>query len=196
MDSKFVFPPKYNNPQTWYWFQTGFTPEELQKIKEITDKIDFINASTFANEEENTIRRSKVKWIPQDADTAWLYQKMMEMITEANDTQWNFDISYANELIQYTEYWHDEKGHYGWHQDIGPDEGSLRKISVTIQLSEADEYQGGDLQISMGEGADHTCPRGAGVAVIFPSYMMHRVTEVTSGVRKSLVLWVGGSHYR
>jgi PKHD-type hydroxylase len=38
--------------------------------------------------------------------------------------------------------------------------------------------------------------RGAGVVFIFPSYMMHRVTKVTKGTRRSFVLWVGGDHYR
>ncbi len=35
-----------------------------------------------------------------------------------------------------------------------------------------------------------------GNVVIFPSYMMHRVTPVTQGVRRSFVLWLGGDHYR
>ena len=39
-------------------------------------------------------------------------------------------------------------------------------------------------------------PKGKGTVVIFPSYMMHRVSEVTKGTRESLVLWVGGDHYR
>ena len=43
---------------------------------------------------------------------------------------------------------------------------------------------------------NEVCPRGKGVGVLFPSYMMHRVSPVTRGVRKSLVLWVGGSHFR
>jgi PKHD-type hydroxylase len=194
--SSFIFDPKRNNPQGWYWFQTGFTSEELDKIKQLTDSLDFIKATTFGNEEENTVRRSRVKWIPQNDDTWWLYEKMMQLAIEANDSQWNFDLSHAHELIQYTEYWADEKGHYGWHQDIGPGNGSLRKISITIQLSDSEDYKGGDLEIMLGEGSVNTCPRGAGVAVLFPSYMLHRVTQVQAGLRKSLVLWVGGSHYK
>jgi PKHD-type hydroxylase len=41
-----------------------------------------------------------------------------------------------------------------------------------------------------------TCARQKGSALLFPSYMLHRVTPVTSGTRKSLVLWVGGNPYR
>ena len=69
-------------------------------------------------------------------------------------------------------------------------------------LSEDDEYAGGDLEITGGGNGhgvfetSHICPRGKGITVVFPSYMMHRVSKVTKGTRRSLVLWVGGSHYR
>jgi len=127
----------------------------------------------------------------------------MKLSIEANDELWRFDLRTALESIQYTEYYASENGHYDWHQDIG--HGALpskRKVSITIQLSESDEYDGGELLICTGSNGsgqldnNKICPRGKGVAVLFPSYMMHRVTPVTRGVRKSLVLWVGGSHYR
>jgi PKHD-type hydroxylase len=128
---------------------------------------------------------------------------MMALSIEANDALWHFDLRSALECIQYTEYYASENGHYDWHQDIGPGElPSRRKVSITIQLSESDEYEGGELLICKGSNgngqldANSKCQRGKGVSVLFPSYMMHRVTPVTKGTRKSLVLWVGGSHYR
>jgi PKHD-type hydroxylase len=39
-------------------------------------------------------------------------------------------------------------------------------------------------------------PKEKGAVVMFPSYLMHRITPVTKGVRKSLVLWVGGNTFR
>ena len=87
-----------------------------------------------------------------------------------------------------------------WHADIGPDILSTRKISITVQLSEADEYEGGDLQLFRGgdyeKGEFDVAYRGAGSVFIFPSYILHRVTPVTKGTRKSFVLWLGGGHYR
>ena len=151
----------------------------------------------------NGARSSMVKWIPQSDDWNWLYVRMMELAKEANDETWNFDLISADENIQYTEYYANENGHYDWHQDVGPgDLASKRKVSITLQLSEDDEYVGGDLEITGGGSGNgvfetsHVCPRGKGITVIFPSYMMHRVTPVTKGTRRSLVLWVGGSHYR
>ena len=41
-----------------------------------------------------------------------------------------------------------------------------------------------------------TAPSKKGAAIIFPSFYLHRVTPVTSGIRKSFVLWVGGEPYR
>jgi len=102
----------------------------------------------------------------------------------------------APEFIQYTEYYASEGGHYDWHQDIGPGMGSLRKVSITVQLSDTNEYEGGDLEIWQGGQSILQAPRGAGNVVIFPSYMMHRVKRVEKGTRRSFVLWVGGQHYK
>ncbi len=117
---------------------------------------------------------------------------------EANAAIWHFDLHNLTDHIQYTEYYAEKGGHYNWHQDMGPGEMSKRKISVTVQLSDPSEYEGGDLEYFKGgnpEEADKA-PRGKGVVFIFPSYMMHRVTKVTKGTRRSFVLWVGGEHYK
>jgi PKHD-type hydroxylase len=79
--------------------------------------------------------------------------------------------------------------------DIGPGNINHRKISITIQLSDPDEYVGGDLELWTGQGQVNA-PRSQGCAVLFPSFMLHRVTPVESGTRKSLVLWVGGGAYK
>ena len=120
----------------------------------------------------------------------------MNYAVEANRELWDFDLISAIELIQYTEYYASEGGHYDWHQDIGPGIPSQRKVSITVQLSEDNEYEGGDLEIWQGGKVVQSCQRGAGVVVVFPSYMMHRVTKVTKGTRRSFVLWLGGGHYK
>ena len=203
------FKQQENDPQQWYWFKSALTKEEVNKIIMLASELPIERATTIGSNGEvveendpNGIRSSMVKWIPQNRDWSWLYQRLMDMAAEANDALWKFDLVSAPENIQYTEYYAHENGHYDWHQDIGPgDLGSKRKVSITIQLSESDEYEGGELQITSGGDTSNdwgaqTCPRGGGVAVLFPSYMMHRVSPVTKGTRRSLVLWVGGSHYR
>lgn len=204
------FEQKTNDPQQWYWFQNGLSQEEVQKIINLASELPIERATTIGNDgkqveasDPNGIRSSMVKWIPQNDQWDWLYQRMIDWAKEANDALWDFDLISAPENIQYTEYYATENGHYDWHQDIGPGElPSKRKVSITVQLSDGDEYDGGDLQITGGgDGAgdlvaSSTCPRGRGVAVLFPSYMMHRVSPVSRGTRRSLVLWVGGAHYK
>ena len=83
----------------------------------------------------------------------------------------------------------------GWHIDIGPGSINHRKISCTIQLSDPDEYEGGDLEIWTG-GDFKTIERKQGCAILFPSFLMHRVTPITKGTRRSIVLWMGGDSYK
>ena len=116
------------------------------------------------------------------------------MVVEANKTMWNFNLYSVIDSIQYTVY-SEGGGHYDWHMDIGPGSISHRKVSVTIQLSDPSEYEGGDLELWYGGGVIQI-PKNKGLTVIFPSFSMHRVTPITKGTRKSLVLWLGGEHYK
>ena len=207
---RYSFDQPTNDPQQYYWFKQALTPEEVKKVIMMASELPIERATTIGTDgvaregnDPNGIRSSMVKWIPQDENWDWLYHRLLEMAVEANNEIWNFDLISAPENIQYTEYYASENGHYDWHQDIGPGNlPSRRKVSITIQLSDSEEYKGGDLQLCFGgDGQGNlvdsvSCPRGAGVGVLFPSYMLHRVSEVEAGVRKSLVLWVGGSHYR
>ena len=161
------FRPTITNSQNYYWYKHGFSKEELEKVYKGVAQLPFNNATVFGNENPEIIKKirsSSVKWIPRNDEWMWLYQKLMDMATTANDEVWKFNLISAPELIQYTEYYDSAEGHYDWHQDIGEN-------LVTAE-------------------------RGAGVVFIFPSYMMHRVTKVTKGTRRSFVLWVGGDHYR
>lgn len=191
----YTFEKPHNDPQEYYWFDNAFTKEELDKIHNDVAALPFQDATIFGGSSKE-IRSSSIKWIPQNHNWKWLYDKLMHLATEANDQLWNFELISAPEQIQYTEYYASEDGHYDWHQDIGPGIGSHRKVSITVQLSDSDEYVGGDLEIWKGGMSGAPCPRGKGRVVIFPSYMPHRVTQVTEGTRRSFVLWVGGEHYK
>ena len=196
MKTDYVFPYKHNDPQQWYWFKEGFSRSELHKIYADLQNIPFERATTLGSTDGGEVRRSNIKWLPRDEHWGWVYEKLINMAVEANNSLWHFDLHTAPEQIQYTEYDAAELGHYDWHQDIGHGGASLRKVSITVQLSESNEYDGGDLEIWQGGKVVQSCQRGAGVVVVFPSYMMHRVTKVTKGTRRSFVLWVGGQHYK
>jgi predicted 2-oxoglutarate/Fe(II)-dependent dioxygenase YbiX len=113
-----------------------------------------------------------------------VYDKLVKYINEANQ-HWGFTINSITDSIQYTEYY-ENGGHYDWHMDMGDFPQNTRKISITIQLSNPDDYDGGDLEFWLGKTPEKA-PREQAFAVLFPSYLMHRVTPVTRGMRKSLV---------
>lgn len=195
---QYAFPPKTNDAQQWYWFEEGFSKEELNTIEREVGKLPYERATTYGGDTSDT-RRSEIKWIPQTPEWDWLYAKLMNYAEIANNELWHFDLSTAPEQIQYTEYYGHENGQYDWHQDLGPDNLSVRKISITVQLSESNEYEGGDLCFWLGGSDLNNCevaPRSAGNVVLFPSYLYHSVKPVTQGVRKSFVLWLGGSHFK
>jgi len=193
------FRSSYNEPQVCFSRQNSFTPDELDRIYRNLSKVEYKDAKTLDTIDTDQIRRdirsSRIKWVPQNQEWSWMYEKLMNLIEEANEKHWRFNIVNAPEMIQYTEYIDTDGGHYTWHQDIGSGRPSHRKISVTVQLSDPDEYEGGDLEIWSGGSSIFKAEKQAGLAVIFPSYMMHRVTPVIKGCRRSFVLWVGGSHY-
>lgn len=196
----YSFKRDQNDPQQYYWFESGLTKEELIKFNNLILNLEYQDATIIGDvssgEKSLDVRSSKIKWIPHSDDWNWLYNKFQDMIAEANDELWNFNIYDIVEEIQYTEYHASDRGHYDWHQDIGPGDASLRKISLTVQLTDSNLYEGGDLEIWQGGEVRDKTPRGSGIVIIFPSYMMHRVTPVAKGVRRSLVLWVGGEHYK
>jgi PKHD-type hydroxylase len=183
------------NHMNYYYFQNGFSAEEVQKIIDLGESIPKIKATTVGSDEQivSDYRISDISWIDDNPKSQWIYQKIADMTKEANREMWNFDIWDFYDSLQYTTYYGDG-GHYDWHVDMGPGI-SNRKLSVVVQLSHPDAYEGGDLQFNPG-GNIMQAPRGYGLVTIFPSFMLHRVLPLTGGLRRSLVTWLAGSNFR
>lgn len=182
------------NQTNYYWFENGFTSEEIDKIVKDSKKYSQQKAQIIGTNQKESIRKSNVKWLPYEPEWEWVYDKLMGYINEANNALWGFNLHSAIDYIQYTEY-EGKGGHYDWHLDIGPGSINHRKVSVVIQLSEPNEYVGGDLELQPGNGA-FAVPRKKGAVILFPSFILHRVTPLTSGLRRSLVFWAGGGHFK
>lgn len=197
MSTKYFIESQRNNVNhfNYYYYSNAFTETELERINEIGMSLPQQKAVTGGGEEGtlSDYRVSEISWIGQELKTEWLFQKMANYAMEANREMWNFDIWGYQDGFQYTTYY-GNGGHYDWHADLGPGI-SNRKLSCVLQLSQPDEYEGGDLQMNVG-GQILTVPREKGLLCFFPSFVLHRVTPLTGGIRKSLVTWLCGANLR
>ena len=141
--------------------------------------------------ESRDYRISDIAWIEPDSPAQWLYHRLAVAFAEAN-ARYQFDLIGIAEALQYTCY---GAGHYlGWHVDMADGETAARKLSLTIQLSASEDYDGGDLQFH--GGADMPVAREQGTGVFFPGYLAHQVAPVRRGLRRALVVWGHGPAFR
>ncbi len=175
--------------------QELFTPAELDAIEAYGDGLAPMKAE-IAGRKDNTdhIRITRVAWMARGPDTEWLYARLERAVLDINARYYKYDLYGLVESFQYTVYHGAEGGHYSWHVDTGKTV-EPRKISLTLQLSDPSIYEGGELILQAGEGPSQA-QKARGTLVAFPSYVMHRVTPVTAGIRKSLVIWVAGPAFR
>jgi PKHD-type hydroxylase len=175
---------------TW---NNGFSEEEISKIIEIGDSLEKepskIDDGVLPPKD---IRISDLSWIRPNQDTVWLFDKLSWILRQLNGQFYRFNITGFDEPLQYTTYYgrEEEGGHYTWHCDHGRD--APRKLSIVLQLSDPTEYEGGNLEILSDIGKILTVDKKKGFLAMFPSFRTHRVTPVTSGIRKSLVVWATG----
>ena len=175
--------------------QYRFSPTDCAQTIELSRSFPAESGRVEGALEASQIRSATTHFIPHVKSTVWLYRKLMEAAVEANERYWNFDITGFFQPLQLVSYEGDTQQHYAWHLDIGPGADTGRKISISVQLSDAGDYQGGELEINSGKII--TTPREAGAIVLFPSFVMHRVAPVTAGLRWALVGWVQGQqHFR
>lgn len=131
-------------------------------------------------------RATLIHPIPLTDGSENLYKQIADRVARANQFGYDFDIAGLFGDLQLLEY--GEGAKYDWHIDIGPGHAAHRKLSVIIQLSDPNSYEGGDVIFKASE-REHTLPRDRGTIAIFPSYILHKVTPVTKGTRYSLVTW-------
>ena len=173
-----------------------FTPEQCQLI---------INAGRSEKQEtaqvgggakgtiDTKVRTSHISWIPFKKMPE-MYKTIETLMLKTNNNHFGFDNMQLTEPAQYTEY--PEGGFYDWHIDSdveGKNEPPVRKISMTCLLSHESEFEGGGLEL-MSDGKIARPKQGN--AIFFASYIRHRVVPISKGVRKSLVMWFGGTPFK
>ena len=189
------FPTPTQNLFNYFLFEKPFNLSDIDLVESLVKPLPSLKGEVSLKS-QNSNRSVTVKGITYTPEFVGLFNIFQSFISEANSKFYNFDISHSFDPIQYTEYHSTSKDEYTWHRDTN--HITPRKLSIVIQLSDPSEYEGGDLQIkdySVGENII-TIKKQKGQIVVFPSYLLHRVTPVTRGTRKSLVWWAGATTFK
>tara|TARA_R100000005_G_C4987901_1_gene195770 strand:+ start:1106 stop:1765 length:660 start_codon:yes stop_codon:yes gene_type:complete len=196
-----------------YWVDNFLTDNEIEKIKTHAKTLIVQDAKVGVDEKEKkefTLdyhikdpnngfvprkRITDIKWITLREDTNWLFKKIIDKIIYVNSKNFDLQLKFLEDF-QFSEYTEEKSGFYSKHRDCELKKSldnhvDIRKLSFTIQLTDENEYEGGELIFHIDE-KEKKAPKSKGTIIFFESDILHEVTPVTKGVRHSLVSWVQG----
>ena len=176
-----------------------FSPEQCQNIIDMghqqkPEKAQVGHDKQPGGTYDTKKRITTISWIPFSA-LPDMYKIIERTMNQVNGNHFGYEGMRLTEPAQFTEY--PKGGFYDWHMDAdvnGRFEPPVRKISMSILLSDPSEFTGGDLEF-MAEG-NKPPQLIQGQAIFFCSLLRHRVSKVKKGIRRSLVMWFGGPHFR
>jgi len=178
------------------WFDNVFSDSELDTIESMFDDDKLITGTTSdTNKESLDLRDSKIKFLESSLEeNKWIFQRLTATVQQANTQFFQFELDRI-ESLQYTTY--KKNQYYRDHLDLmyKSSNNAVRKLSFSVQLSDPDSYKGGDLLLKI-SNEPTSVKRTRGAVIFFPSYILHEVTPVKQGVRKSLVGWVTGPRWK
>jgi PKHD-type hydroxylase len=194
---QYLLTPHASNYTSHSYWDNAFTDEQLNYLqhicKEKTQKAQ-VGSGTGGTVDPG-IRRSDISWLGNTPEHTWIFETLGHVVSSLNAQFYRYDLTGFGEQIQLTNYYGDDKGTYGWHVDHGG-QGSCRKLSLILQLSDPSEYEGGHLEVMPNSSNVERINKRRGLITVFPSWLLHQVTPVTSGLRQTAVLWVTGPAFR
>ena len=197
----------------FYVFPRAISKKECEKLLDYCIKNTELKEASVLNKGQSdaddvrigrtdpSIRITDIAFVEPDGnednkvnEVAW------DFLNEANTRQFNYEIE-SYQLVQFARY--RDGGHYGWHRDVNETaitpNGEMRKLSLTLCLTDSKEYEGGELQFFNGERPEKQMVindiQDQGSVIVFDSRDWHRVTPVTKGTRYSLVCWSVGPNF-
>jgi len=176
-----------------------FTPSQCQDIinmghQQKSEEAKIGTDKTAGGKYDTKKRITTISWIPFKAMPG-MYIIIERSMNQVNGNHFGYEGMQLTEIAQFTEY--PKGGFYDWHMDADVNckfEPPVRKISMTILLSNQSEFEGGDLEF-MSEG-NKPPQLIQGQAIFFCSLIRHRVAKVKKGIRRSLVMWFGGPPFK
>jgi PKHD-type hydroxylase len=179
--------------ERWCWAQP-LTKEGCEKVIELGNQLEpkdsLIEPVITDKDIISQTRKNKSCMLPINDDTRWIFETCSKIIIDMNKQFFEYDLDYIGGL-QFTVYNGETQDFYNKHIDTLYESAGIRKLSFSIQLSEPDSYEGGELQLHYSSSPD-IAKKDQGSMTIFPSFSLHEVTPVTKGTRYSLVGWVVG----
>ena len=178
-----------------YYYFDGVIPDQMcDTIVELgNDKQQEQAGINIGNVQDKKMRKGEVAWIKD----LWVQELIETYASKASvEALWNFHIT-SREHIQFATY--ENNAFYDYHRDCNIKQAQYRKLSVSVQLSNPSDYEGGDLLMkniwgTMDLPMDKEI-KNKGTIIVFPSMLLHRVTPVTKGTRHSLVQWFSGPDF-
>lgn len=174
----------------------AMSPAECAALVDLCAAGPLRDAGLVRQTTAHQIRRAELSWLDDLPEAAWVMDRMIRLVAEANRESFGFALDEFAESPQVARYGAEREGHFDWHSDIGA--GALaakRKLTIVVQLSPPEDYTGGTLELRPDSNI-REAPRSQGTAILFPSFVLHRVTPVTAGTRWSLTLWSHGPAFR
>lgn len=188
-----VWPFALDSVEHWAYKKNVFSAEECAYIIELGNSLELTAAKTYAKGEDASVRDSQISWINANPDINWIFQRLTANILELNKQFFNFELFGLVEGLQFTKY-EAPNGHFEKHVDRALN-SMTRKLSITVQLSNEADYEGGDVELHYAS-EPAILEKSQGTLSVFPSYVLHQVKPVTSGTRYSLVCWVTGPAFK
>jgi PKHD-type hydroxylase len=179
--------------ESYIWKKDIFSKDELLLIKEIGKSFPTVQGAVDNKDvPTESARRSNISWISPHIHTEFIFEKISIALSSMNKMFYNYNLTHLEDL-QFSEYDEEYKGMYRNHTDDGFDSATTRKLSFSLQLSNPEDYEGGDLllyRFKLDEPVK--AHKEQGLLIAFPSFTIHEVTPVTRGTRYSLVGWAHG----
>jgi len=176
--------------RTYLAIADAFSDAECDRIIALADEAPTGPGPLYgaAEPEVDPARRDVRSSLVARRAAPWLFGRL-DALFAAGAEAFGLPVGPVSEAIQVLLY--GEGGHFRmWHTDSGPDTGERRRISMSVELSDAADYAGGELEVVPDlVGRPRSLPRGG--VHLFPSRALHRVVPVTRGRRWALVAWTG-----
>ena len=164
-----------------------FNAQEVLEIKKI------IELGIWKNGKDSALGAAKyIKENKQISAGDPIFSQIMPFLQKAHSDKTVRTYTFLKELIDPRISLYELNDHYDWHIDVSLLANRRTDLSYTIFLSDKDDYEGGELTFKSSNHI-YTVKGSAGSMVVYPSGLLHKVSEVTSGKRLVIVGWINSN---